>query len=352
MSASGDPAIPTGFGIQLQGAGEGVLSISFANAQEQANFMAALQRRGGRARVDLVPDQDADVEGHSLLPLADVRLRITDEDDTEGHAISIHFPSAKEADDFRRRLVLAGVLAGTVALGAVGAANIPTAQPDAGAAGAAGAASITTQAGPADMAEALGAAAASRGSIADATGPADMAEALGAAASAQSITNATGPADMAEALGAAASAQSITNATGPADMAEALGAAQSRSFESSSIVEGQGPADMAEALGAAASGTHQAGSYAPGYPEHGGLAGPTPVSEVNQAGGFASGYPQHGGLAGPSGSTVDADRTDALSAAQAASYESSTIAERGQASQGTSDDDATDRPEGRGITNR
>ena len=285
MSASGDPAIPTGFGIQLQGAGEGVLSISFANAQEQANFMAALQRRGGRARVDLVPDQDADVEGHSLLPLADVRLRITDEDDTEGHAISIHFPSAKEADDFRRRLVLAGVLAGTVALGAVGAANIPTAQPDAGAAGAAGAASITTQAGPADM-------------------------------------------------------------------AEALGAAQSRSFESSSIVEGQGPADMAEALGAAASGTHQAGSYAPGYPEHGGLAGPTPVSEVNQAGGFASGYPQHGGLAGPSGSTVDADRTDALSAAQAASYESSTIAERGQASQGTSDDDATDRPEGRGITNR
>ena len=42
------------------------------------------------------------------------------------------------------------------------------------------------------------------------------------------------------------------------------------------------------------------GGYGPGYPLHGGLAGPTPVREVNHAGHYAAGYPLHGGLAGPS----------------------------------------------------
>jgi hypothetical protein len=197
MSGNQDPAVPTGFGIQLQGTGEGMLSISFADSAEQDGFLSALRRRGGRARVDVMPDQAADTEGHALLPLADVLLRISDEDDTEGHAISVHFPSAREADEFRKRLLLAGVLAGTVALGAVAVANIPVSQ---------GGASVV-----------------SGTSISDAAGPADMAEALAIGAAGTSITDASGPADMAEALAVGAAGTSITEADGPSDMAEALG---------------------------------------------------------------------------------------------------------------------------------
>ena len=40
-------------------------------------------------------------------------------------------------------------------------------------------------------------------------------------------------------------------------------------------------------------------SFAPGYPLHGGLAGPSRVAIID-AGSFAPGYPRHGGLAGPS----------------------------------------------------
>jgi hypothetical protein len=46
-------------------------------------------------------------------------------------------------------------------------------------------------------------------------------------------------------------------------------------------------------------GINDAGGFAPGYPLHGGLAGPSRVG-INDAGGFAPGYPLHGGLAGPS----------------------------------------------------
>jgi hypothetical protein len=218
MSGQREPAVPTGFGIQLLGSGEGALSISFADSAEQDTFMAALQRRGGRARVDLVTDQSADTQGHALLPLADVLLRISDEDDTEGHAISVHFPSAREADDFRKRLLLAGVLAGTVVLGAVGVAAIPASQ---GGATAASGSSITDAAGPADMAEAF-AIGATGTSITDATGPSDLAEALAIGAAGTSITDAAGPADMAEASAIGAAGTSITDATGPSDLAEAM----------------------------------------------------------------------------------------------------------------------------------
>jgi len=39
--------------------------------------------------------------------------------------------------------------------------------------------------------------------------------------------------------------------------------------------------------------------YGVGYPQHGGLAGPSTVG-VSQHPGYGIGYPQHGGLAGPS----------------------------------------------------
>jgi hypothetical protein len=70
---------------------------------------------------------DDDVEGHAMGTSVSLRV-FGDDDDTEGHAISVHFPTRDDADAFRRRLLVTGVLAGTIAVGAVagvGLANLP-----------------------------------------------------------------------------------------------------------------------------------------------------------------------------------------------------------------------------------
>ena len=77
-----------------------------------------------------------DTEGHEASSTVTLRA-FGDDDDTEGHAISVHFPSREEADAFRRRLMLTGVLAGTIAVGAVagiGVANLPSDDASTGAA--------------------------------------------------------------------------------------------------------------------------------------------------------------------------------------------------------------------------
>jgi hypothetical protein len=89
-----------------------------------------LQERLGRdpragSRITLRASDD-DVEGHGIG--TSVALRAFEgDDDTEGHAIAVHFPSRQEADAFRRRLLMAGVLAGTIAVGTaagIGVANL------------------------------------------------------------------------------------------------------------------------------------------------------------------------------------------------------------------------------------
>lgn len=81
--------------------------------------------RGGQSSVVLRPgdDFDDDVEGHASGSRLGLRA-FDSEDDTEGHAISIDFPSRAEADAFRKRLMLAGVLTGTLLLGAAGGAGL------------------------------------------------------------------------------------------------------------------------------------------------------------------------------------------------------------------------------------
>ena len=63
-----------------------------------------------------IPD-DADTEGHELSAAVTVVVD-TDDDDTEGHALSLHFPSVKDANDFRRRMLAAGLITATIAVGA------------------------------------------------------------------------------------------------------------------------------------------------------------------------------------------------------------------------------------------
>jgi hypothetical protein len=84
-----------------------------------------LRQEPGATRIRVRYDSD-EVEGHRYGAGLGVRV-IADDLDTEGHAIALHFPSREEADAFRKRLMLTGVLAGTVALGTaagVGLANM------------------------------------------------------------------------------------------------------------------------------------------------------------------------------------------------------------------------------------
>jgi hypothetical protein len=72
-----------------------------------------------------IPADDDDTEGH--LAGGIVRVVINDGEDTEGHAIGLQFPSVKEANDFRRNVMAAGLITATIALGAVGGAALGSA---------------------------------------------------------------------------------------------------------------------------------------------------------------------------------------------------------------------------------
>ena len=174
-------------------------------------------------------DEDDDTEGHHMRGGPVVRVMVGDDDDTEGHAISIHFPSRTEADAFRRRLMVTGVLVGTVALGAAGGVGLSALQSDSDPAGAAGGATTLSQVGPLDAHEAPAFQAAAGGAV-DVDRAIGIMDGSGAAAATQA-----GPMDAHEApafqdagLSAAdqayadrLSGQAAANQVGPLDAHEA-----------------------------------------------------------------------------------------------------------------------------------
>lgn len=110
-----------------------VVSMAFPDAATEQRLNARL--RSGDQRfvgVQIAPVDETDVTGHALAGAErSINVRVSlDEDDTEGHAISVHFPTTADADRFRRRLMTAGLLTGTIAIGSIGAvavANMPAA---------------------------------------------------------------------------------------------------------------------------------------------------------------------------------------------------------------------------------
>ena len=95
-----------------------------------------LRREPGSTRLEIRYD-DADTEGHGT-PNPRYKVILEGDDDTEGHAIALNFPTREEADAFRKRLMLTGVLAGTIVLGAAGGIGLANmASQDAAGAGAA-----------------------------------------------------------------------------------------------------------------------------------------------------------------------------------------------------------------------
>jgi hypothetical protein len=94
------------------------LVIAAPANEDAARILDAL--RQGDSGVRLRLGEDDDVTGHLMADPAIVRVVI--EDDTEGHTLDLRLPSAADAEEFRRRLLLAGVLTAALVLGAGGVA--------------------------------------------------------------------------------------------------------------------------------------------------------------------------------------------------------------------------------------
>ena len=122
------------FVIELEDEAEGHAGRGIVETDDAKWLEQKLSSDSGTKRLRVLPDDRDDTEGHASDILVQVILE--DEDDTEGHAIAIHFPSRAEADAFRRRLLVTGVLVGTVALGAAGGVGLSALQSDAGVTGA------------------------------------------------------------------------------------------------------------------------------------------------------------------------------------------------------------------------
>lgn len=117
-------------GNKLKGPDNEIGSIDTADqgmtpvTSEDQRWLADRIKGRSESRLLVRLDDDLDVAGHEALddPTL-VRVLVQDEDmDTVGHSITLRLPSAEEARAFRRRMLLTGVLVGTVVLGGAGAA--------------------------------------------------------------------------------------------------------------------------------------------------------------------------------------------------------------------------------------
>jgi hypothetical protein len=115
--------------------GEQRVAMEIADPKAESRLRERLAKRSGPVSVRLAPASAGDVEGH-VFQVAQKSVAINlqlDEDDVEGHAISLHFPSLEEAEKFRRNLIAAGVIAGTLVIGSAGAiavTSLPSATSD------------------------------------------------------------------------------------------------------------------------------------------------------------------------------------------------------------------------------
>jgi hypothetical protein len=122
----------TGEGGTLTIGDQNPVPMTFSDQKAEQRLRSRLKASpGNRLAVRITPSERPDVEGHALeaaLDSAWVNLEV-DGDDTEGHAIRINFPSAADADRFRRNVLTAGILAGSIVIASAGAiaitSNVP-----------------------------------------------------------------------------------------------------------------------------------------------------------------------------------------------------------------------------------
>lgn len=107
--------------IAIRIAGEDSQAHASAWSSDDETWIKQLSDSEKVVRIRIPEDQDT--EGHQLSTAVTV-LVDTDEFDTEGHALNLHFPTAREANEFRRNLMAAGLLTATLAVGTAGGAAI------------------------------------------------------------------------------------------------------------------------------------------------------------------------------------------------------------------------------------
>src|SRR3990172_3803025 len=80
-----------------------IVPMTFSDRKAEERFRAALNSNARKAlSVRITPAPESDVQGHAFdASLKSVWLKVElDGDDTEGHAISVRFPTAQDADNF------------------------------------------------------------------------------------------------------------------------------------------------------------------------------------------------------------------------------------------------------------
>lgn len=120
----------TGSGGSAADAGAAIATISTQNPESEARLRALVAERGAALRIRLDAPADLDVSGHEL-DATSLTLHVVDDDnDTEGHAISLHFPNVQEAKHFEQRMIATGAIVGTLVIAGSGLA-LSQALPDA-----------------------------------------------------------------------------------------------------------------------------------------------------------------------------------------------------------------------------
>ena len=123
----------SGTSIAIKVAGDDTQAHAAAITSDDEAWVKELSE-SGKVRIRI--PADSDTEGHESSSVLTVLVGADDDDDVEGHALSLHFPSAHEANEFRRNLMAAGLITATLAVGAAGGyaigsnlSNIDNAEP-------------------------------------------------------------------------------------------------------------------------------------------------------------------------------------------------------------------------------
>ena len=108
----------SGEGLAIQFDPEEALDTAIVVSDPATDALRKRIAAAGPLRVRLGSEDDT--SGNALTISGDaVTVQVyLDDDDTEGHAMTLRFPSAQDAAEFRRKVLLTGALAATIAVGA------------------------------------------------------------------------------------------------------------------------------------------------------------------------------------------------------------------------------------------
>jgi hypothetical protein len=111
--------------------GGGAIPISFLD-EASAETVRRLLEDSASVKVRVVQADEADTAGHALAA-GSVLVNAIFGDDVEGHAMSLRFANPAAAAEFRKRLLATGLIAATLAAGAIGVGVASQSVPDIGA---------------------------------------------------------------------------------------------------------------------------------------------------------------------------------------------------------------------------